>query len=108
VTSGEEVARAVRRMVGRTSHWTAARWEVPVLPDGGSRADLVHALVQEIADMAAAAEGQPCRRVPRLDNDLALPDQLRVVSADLVAAGQEAQLRTAADRITDIARTLDG
>ena len=52
-----------------------------------SRADLVHRLVQEIANLAADAEGEPRRAVPRLDNDLALPDQLRVVAADLVAAG---------------------
>ena len=40
-----------------------------------------------MADATADAEGAPRRAVPRLDNDLALPDQLRVVTADALAAG---------------------
>lgn len=51
-----------------------------------SRAERVHDLVQRLADAAAAAEGTPRRAVPRLDNDLALPDQLRVVAADALTA----------------------
>jgi hypothetical protein len=46
----------------------------------------MQALIQHLADFTADAEGEPRRRVPRLDNALALPDQLRVVAADLVAA----------------------
>jgi hypothetical protein len=45
----------------------------------------VYGLVQRFADWAADLEGQPRRVVPRLDSDLALPDQLRVVAADLAA-----------------------
>ncbi|HEX8626537.1 MAG TPA: hypothetical protein VF755_00005, partial [Catenuloplanes sp.] len=37
-----------------------------------------------IADLAADGERQPRRPVPRLDTDLALTDQLRVVTADLL------------------------
>jgi hypothetical protein len=51
---------------------------------GVSRAECVHALVQRLADAAADAEGTPRHVVPRLDNDLALPDQLRVVAADVL------------------------
>ncbi len=51
-----------------------------------SRAERVHELVQRLADAAADAEGSPRRPVPRLDNDLALTDQLRVVTADVLAA----------------------
>ena len=53
---------------------------------GMSRAERVHELVQRLADAAADAEGSPRRAVPRLDNDLALTDQLRVVTADVLAA----------------------
>ena len=64
-------------------------------------ADLVHRLVQEVANLAADAEGQPRRTVPQLDNDLALPDQLRVVAADLVAAGADDEvLARAAAEVT--------
>ena len=68
------------------------RWAGPAGPGFGSRADLVHRLVQHIADLSADAESLPHRAVPRLGNDLALPDQLRVVVADLVASGAPAEL----------------
>lgn len=84
---------AVARLVNQVGHWTPARWSKPVSTGDGSRADAVHALVQQLADAAALAEGQPRRRVPRLDNDMALTDQLRVVAADLIgAAGTRADL----------------
>ena len=78
---------AIGRLVNQIAHWTPARWEKPVSAGASTRAEAVHALAQRLADAAADASGQPRRPVPRLDNDLALPDQLRVVSADLAAAG---------------------
>jgi hypothetical protein len=48
-----------------------------------SRAKVVHGLVQRLADLCASAEARPLRPVPRLENDLALPDQVRVMVADL-------------------------
>lgn len=77
---------AVTRLVGRVAHWTDARWAKPAAAGGVSRAEAVHALVQLLADAAADAEGRPRQPVPRLPNDLALPDQLRVVTADAIAA----------------------
>jgi hypothetical protein len=65
---------------------------------------VVHELVQWLADRAAEAEREPHRRVPRLENDLALADQLRVVAADLVAAGGAD--RAAAARVTEVRRAL--
>ncbi|GAA2142334.1 hypothetical protein [Glycomyces algeriensis] len=44
----------------------------------------MHRLVQTLADLAADAEGQPRRTVPRLSNDTHLPDQLQVVGLDLL------------------------
>src|SRR5690606_9623760 len=71
-----ELSREVNRLIGQVRHWTPARWAAPAAdaPDR-SRGDLVHGLVQRLADRCAEAEGEPRRRVPRLDNDLALVDQ---------------------------------
>jgi hypothetical protein len=67
----------------------------------------MHALVQELADTGARAEHRPPRDVPRLDNDLALPDQLRVVTADLVAASPDDEVLDHATRlVTQVARAL--
>ncbi|QOC94934.1 hypothetical protein D0Q02_28570 [Micromonospora craniellae] len=72
-------------LVRQVAHWQQPRWSATASRGNVSRADLVHRLVQEIANLAADAEGQPRRTVPRLGNDLVLPDQLRVVAADLLA-----------------------
>ena len=85
--SAAELDRAVQLMVRQVGHWQQPRWSAAAEGGNVSRADLVHKLVQEIANLAADAGGEPRRDVPRLANDLALPDQLRVVAADLVAAG---------------------
>jgi hypothetical protein len=85
-----EFARAVQRLLDRTSHWTPARWSQR------DRADVVHGLIQRLADAGAEAEGRPARPVPRLASDLALPDQLRVMAADLRAAGANEPVLTAA------------
>ncbi|MEU7849626.1 hypothetical protein AB0B74_00465 [Micromonospora parva] len=97
--SAAELDKAVRLLVGQIAHWQQPRWAAAATTGNVSRADLVHRLVQEVANLAADAEGQPRRVVPRLDNDLALPDQLRVVTADLLAAdpGAEALTRAAAE-----------
>ena len=97
---------AVDRFVARVGHWEPARWARSA-PAGGSRADAVHALVQALADLACAAENRPPRPVPRLANDLALPDQVRVMVADLILAGAPAAaLVDAADRIDATTRLL--
>jgi hypothetical protein len=100
---------AVGRLVSRTAHWTPARWAVPVR--GGlvrrSRGDEVFALVQRLADLGAEAEGQPARRVPRLDTDLGLGDQLRVLTQDLIAAGPpDALLKAATEAVTSTTAAL--
>jgi hypothetical protein len=80
----DRLGRAVEQLVNQVSHWTPARWSAPgVAPS--TPAERVHRLVQRMADLSAAVEGEPSRAVPRLDSDLALPDQLRVVTVDLLA-----------------------
>lgn len=44
----------------------------------------MHELVQALADLSAEAEGEPRRPVPRLPNDMHLPDQLQVIGVDLL------------------------
>ncbi|MFG3697428.1 hypothetical protein ACGF5C_05830 [Micromonospora sp. NPDC047620] len=97
--SAGELSRAVDLLVRQVGHWQQPRWSATAAGGNVSRADLVHRLVQEVANLAADAAGEPRRVVPRLDNDLALPDQLRVVAADLVAAAPppEALARAAAE-----------
>jgi len=66
--------------------------------DWRGRSDAVYALVQRLADAAAEVEGRTPLPVPRLA-DTVLPDQLRVMVADLVAAspGPDVVDRLAAD-----------
>jgi hypothetical protein len=71
-----ELERAIGRVVEGTRHWSPARWS--------SKAEAMHELVQALADIAADAEGEPRRRVPRLPNDMQLPDQLQVIGLDLL------------------------
>jgi hypothetical protein len=61
------------------------------------------ALVQRLADVVAVAEGRPIRPVPRLENDLALPDQFKVMVADLLGAQAPAETLQAA--VADIEAT---
>lgn len=97
--SAAELGRAVELLVRQVGHWQQPRWAAVAEGGNVSRADLMHRLVQELANLGADAEGEPRRVVPRLDNDLALVDQLRVVAADLAAAGaaDETLARAAAE-----------
>jgi hypothetical protein len=94
----DELTAAVRKFVGQVSHWTPSRWAASS-PSGATRADQVFDLVQRLAAMTTP------RRVPRLDNDLALPDQLRVVAAD-VLADAPTRAPEAAEAIRSTQRTL--
>ncbi|MEN3611447.1 hypothetical protein AAH979_18035 [Plantactinospora sp. ZYX-F-223] len=99
----ESLVRQLDLLVRQVGHWTPPRWAAPGPSGGPARADLVHRLVQLLADLGADAAGEPRRPVPRLENDLALPDQLRVVVADLVAADPPAPvLAGAADEVATV------
>ncbi len=106
--TADEVAREARRLVDRVSHWTPPRWAASSASGPGTRADRFHGLVQELADQAADGEGQPRRTVPRLSPDTALPDQLKVIVADLLAvsAGDAEAMATAAGRLAATRRAL--
>jgi hypothetical protein len=81
-----QLVRAADRLADHVGHWTPTRWAQPSASAGSSRAEVVHALVQRLADLEATASGRPPRPVPRLDNDLSLPDQVRVMILDLLRA----------------------
>ena len=72
-------------LVARLRLFTPARWQAAA-PPYGTRGDLVHHLAQWLADAAGEAPGP----LPRLDSDLALPDQLAVTADDLVRTGRPA------------------
>jgi hypothetical protein len=78
------LAREAASLVERLRLWTPARWAA--WAGAGTRADAVHHLAQRLADTAAELEGGDERPLPRLDSDLALPDQLAVTADDLVRA----------------------
>jgi hypothetical protein len=85
--AAEIFAREARSLVERLRLWTPQRWAASpgdTAPPYGTRGDLVHHLAQ--AFVLAAAETD--RPLPRLDSDLALPDQLAVTADDLVRAGR--------------------
>jgi hypothetical protein len=106
MTGEAELTSAVDRLIGQVSHWTPPRWRAASGVCGLSRADVFHALVQRIADLSADAEGQPRRSVPRLENDLALPDQLVVVTRDLLRATSDPALLAAAREVVAETRSL--
>lgn len=107
--AGAGLRQAERRLVARVSHWNPVRWAAPAALDSPahSRADVVFALVQVLADLGAEAEHRHRRAVPRLSSDLALPDQVRVMVADLLRAdAAEATLKSAQASIDEAIRGL--
>lgn len=82
--SRDLLAREAASLVARLRLWTPARFAAAALPYG-TRGDLVHHLAQSLADDV----GQAPVRLPRLDSDLALPDQVAVTADDLVRAGPD-------------------
>jgi hypothetical protein len=88
VSRALEVNSAVERLIHRVEDWTPSRWAA----SSGVAGVAVHALAQRLADLEAAATGREGRPVPRLANDLALVDQLRVLTDDLVLAKPPAEV----------------
>ena len=82
MTTAAEVNSAVERLIRRVEDWTPSRWAA----SSGIAGSAVHELAQRLADLEAVVTGRADRPVPRLANDLALVDQLRVLTDDLVLA----------------------
>ncbi|AGL14616.1 hypothetical protein [Actinoplanes sp. N902-109] len=96
----DDLETAVQRLLAQVGHWETGRWAVGA--GTGTRGDLVYALVQRLADHGAEAEQRPRRIVPR-EPDMILPDQLKVMTADLLAAGPTTELVDRA--LADVAET---
>jgi len=94
-----DFAATVDRLHNQVRHWEQGRWWAR--KDGITRGDVMYTLVQRLADLAADAEHRPRRTVPR-DHDVVLPDQLRVLADDLLAAApSETVLAEAASAVDD-------
>ncbi len=104
----------------RLRRWTAASWTVPAAGGatpgrrsgrGGvgapTRAETAAAAVQRIADLAAAAEGEPRRAVPRLA-DIVLADQLAVVVDDVLRSGDPTATAALTAELAALRQTLLG
>jgi hypothetical protein len=97
---------AVHRLITQVGHWEAARWNAPAADGGSTRAEMVRSLVQRLADAAADAEQRRHRPVPRLA-DTVLPDQLRVMADDLLAADPPDDVLTGATAsVTEVRSAL--
>jgi len=92
-----DFASATDRLLNQVRHWEQPRWSA------NDRAARVYALVQLLADLAADAERRPHRPVPR-EHDMLLPDQLRVMADDLLAASPPAETLAAATTAVDETR----
>jgi hypothetical protein len=97
-----DFAASIDRLLNQVRHWEEARWATPA--GGKTRADSAYGVVQRLADLGAEAEGRATREVPRL-HDLVLPDQLRVVADDLLAAGPSSALLAQATAVVDDLRS---
>jgi hypothetical protein len=95
-----DFATSIDRLLNLVHHWAETRWSAP--SGTGSRAEMVYTLVQRLADLGAEAEHRPPRPVPRA-HCLVLPDQLRVMADDILAAGPSddllARATTEVDRV---------
>ena len=77
-----DFATSAERLLTQVRHWDLPRWR-------GERAERMYVMLQLLADLAADAEGRPRRPVP-VESPVVIPDQLRVLADDLLAAGPSA------------------
>ncbi len=80
-----ELLKLTGLIVNQVSHWTVARW--------GDQGDALHGIIQRIAGASHA--------VPWL-GPTALPDQLRVVVADVIEAGDGDAITLAIKQLHDL------
>jgi hypothetical protein len=96
-------ATSVDRLINQVAHWEQGRWWSRTGSVRETRGDLVYALVQRLADLGADAEHHARREVPRI-GDMSLPDQLRVMADDLLAANPPDDVLNQAANDTDAVR----
>ena len=97
-----DFAASIERLLNQVRHWEERRWSQPA--GSVTRAQAVLALAQELADLGAEAEKAPAREVPFV-HAMVLPDQLRVLADDLMAADPPAELLMQATEAVTRTRT---
>jgi hypothetical protein len=101
-----DFATSVERLHNQVRHWEQGRWWSRTPGATATRGDLMFVLVQRLADLGADAEQIPRRPVPR-EHDMVLPDQLRVLADDILAAAPpEPLLAEATAAVDDLRRAL--
>ncbi len=101
-----DFATAIDRLHNQVRHWEQPRWSAPTANPTKTKADLMYGLIQQLADLSAAAEQRPHRPVPR-EHNMILPDQLRVTANDLLAANAPpASLAEATAAVDDLRFTI--
>jgi hypothetical protein len=98
------VADPAIELCDKLRRWSRRSWAVPV-DGGGSRGDAVFAVVQALADLAAAADRRPARAVPR-QPDGTLGDQLAVMLYEARATGDPAAAARAEAEVAALATRL--
>ena len=100
-----ELSRSLDLQADRVRSLPLTRLERVRPGEDASPADAVRAGAQALADLAADAEGEPRRALPRLATH-GLGDQLAVVGHDLAAAGDGAALAAAHEVLARVRRAL--
>ena len=100
-----ELSRFLDLQADRVRGLPLARLDRPKSSGGTSPADAVRAAAQALADLAADAEGEPRRALPRLATH-GIGDQLAVVGHDVVRSGDAAALAAAHDVVVAVRRAL--
>lgn len=103
MTADAQRALAAREAVGTELERVARRWQQLPLDHALAHVPAVRALVQQLADEVAAAQGLPATPVPDL-GPVVLIDQLRVMVHDHASAGLDPV--PLAGRLTGLRRSL--
>ncbi|WP_433828470.1 hypothetical protein ACQP2E_03705 [Actinoplanes sp. CA-015351] len=90
-----DFAASIDRLLNQVRHWEERRWSLPAGALGQTRAQAVRGLAEQLAALGAEAEKTPAHELPVV-HDLILPDQLRVLANDILAAGPPPELLTRA------------
>ncbi|MBB2945547.1 hypothetical protein FB565_005280 [Actinoplanes lutulentus] len=101
-----DFAASIDRLLNQVRHWEERRWSLPAGALGQTRAQVVHGLAKQLAALGAEAEKVPAHELPPV-HDLVLPDQLRVLATDILAAGPPPELLTrATNAVNKTSQTL--
>jgi hypothetical protein len=104
VRAPEDFERELGRVADRL-RLLGPRWAGRSQAEDERAAASVRALLQELADSAADAEGRPRRAVPALAGH-GLADQVLVLGHDVLATGDEAAIAGGAEGLTRLRRAL--